>query len=304
MRFDKFDLNLLVALDALLNERNVTRASERLHISQSGASAALSRLREHFADELLVPVGRTLVLTPLAQSLVQPVHEALLHVRSVLTQQPQFDPATAERRFTVCASDYGTTILLGHVVQRLASLAPHMAIDIRRPPKDVMQSFEKGGVDLLLLPLQYVENLPHPSEPLFEDDHVGVVWSGHTSIKDDFSLEQYMEQGHVVVRFGDERSVSFEEWFLPRYGQQRRIACSVDNFSTVPLLLIGTQRVATLHKRMAQYFARDLPLRLVPLPFSMPSLVEAMSWPRHLENDPAHKWLREQLHFCVSLLSY
>lgn len=303
MRFDRFDLNLLVALDVLLNERNVTRASQRLHISQSGASAALSRLREHFADDLLVPVGRKLVLTPLAQNLVEPVHEALLQVRAAITRRPDFDPATVERRFVVCASDYGTTVLLGPVVRRLAGLAPHMSIDIRSPPKDLVQAFERGSVDLLLLPQQYLEDLPHPSAALFEDDHVCVVWSDHASIKDSLSLEQYMEQGHAVVRFGDERSVSFEEWFLPRYGQQRRIECSVDNFSTLPLLVIGTQRVATLHKRMAKHFARDLPLRLVDLPFEMPALVEAMSWPRHLENDAAHKWLREQVSICAAELS-
>jgi len=302
MRLDRFDLNLLVVLDALLEECNVTRASQRLHISQSGASAALSRLREHFGDELLVPVGRQLVLTPLAQSLVAPVRESLLQVRAAIARTPGFDPLTAERRFVVCASDYVTTVLLSQVVQQMAPLAPHVSLDIRSPPKDVAQAFERGTIDLLLMPQQYVEGLRHPQAPLFQDGHVCLVWSGHASVSDHLTLDHYMALGHVAVRFGDERSVSFEEWFLPRYGRQRRIECSVDNFSTLPLLVLGTQRVATLHRRLARYFQRTLPLRMVDMPFEMPNLQEAMAWPRHLAHDPAHHWLREQVRTCAQAL--
>ena len=120
MRLDRFDLNLLVVLDALLEERNVTKASERLHIGQSAASGALGRLRDYFGDELLVPVGRKLTLTPLAQSLVEPVRDTLLRARATIARKPGFDPATAERRFSICASDYVTTVLLAAVVCRLA----------------------------------------------------------------------------------------------------------------------------------------------------------------------------------------
>ncbi len=103
MRLDRFDLNLLVVLDALLEERNVTRASKRLHIGQSAASAALARLREYFGDELMVPVGRGLMPTPLAQSLAEPVRDTLLRARATIARKPAFDPASAERRFMVCA---------------------------------------------------------------------------------------------------------------------------------------------------------------------------------------------------------
>jgi DNA-binding transcriptional LysR family regulator len=299
MRLERFDLNLLAVLDVLLEERNVTRASERLNISQSGASAALNRLREYFGDELLVLVGRQLTLTPLAQTLVGPVRESLLKVRAAIALRPGFDPATAERRFVVCASDYVTTVVLAHVVQRIAPLAPHLALDIRSPPKDVFQAFERGTIDLLVMPQPYVDSLPHPQMPLFEDTHVCLFWSGHETISDSLTLEQYMDQGHVAVRFGDERSVSFEEWFLPRYGRQRRVECSVDNFSTMPLLVLGTQRLLTVHRRLARHFARALPLRMVELPFDMPPLIEMLAWPRHLENDPAHRWLREQVQACA-----
>lgn len=295
MRLDRFDLNLLVVLDALLEERNVTKASRRLHIGQSGASAALSRLREYFGDELLVPVGRQLMLTPLAQSLVAPVRDALLQARAALARRPGFDPALTERNFLVCASDYVTTVLLAQVVRRLAALAPALTLDVRSPPRDVVEVFDRGAIDLLVMPKQYAERLPHPQAPLFEDTQVCLVWADHPALGDTLSFEQYLQFGHVAVRFGDERSVSFEEWFLPRYGRQRRVECSVDNFSTLPLLVIGTSRIVTLHRRLARHFAGSLPLRLLEPPFAMPPLVETMAWPRHLQNDPAHLWLREQV---------
>ncbi len=295
MRLDRFDLNLLVVLDALLEERNVTRASERLHVGQSAASGALARLREYFGDELLVPVGRRLALTPLAQSLVEPVRDTLLRARATLALKPGFDPLTAERRFAVCASDYVVTVMLAQAVQRLAAQAPGVALDLRSPPQDVVGSFERGHIDLMVMPEQYASRLDHPQQPLFNDTQVCMVWTEHAMIQDRLTMDTYMDMGHVAVRLGNERSVSFEEWFLPRTGRQRRIGCSVDNFAALPQLVIGTQRVATLHRRLAEHFARHHALRLLEAPFDMPALTEVMVWPRHLQHDPAHVWLRQQL---------
>ena len=306
MRLDRFDLNLLVVLDALLEERNVTKASQRLHIGQSAASAALARLREYFGDELLVPVGRQLRLTPLAETLVAPVRDTLLRARATIARKPGFDPATAERRFAVCASDYVTTVMLADAIQRVARLAPGVAIDVRSPPTSVLEVFDRGGIDLLVMPEQYVARLDHPQQRLFEDTQVCMVWSGNTEVAPagaGFTFEAYMAAGHAAVRFGDERSVAFEEWFLPRYGKQRRVESSVDNFATLPLLVVGTQRVATLHRRLAAHFARYLPLRVVEAPFDMPALVEMMAWPRYLDHDPAHVWLRQTLVACAAALT-
>ncbi len=300
MRLDRFDLNLLVVLDVLLEERNVTKASERLHIGQSAASGALARLREYFGDELLVPVGRKLMLTPLAESLVEPVRDTLLRARATLARKPGFDPAVAERRFAVCASDYVTTVVLAEAVRRIAALAPGVALDVRSPPKDVLESFERGSVDLLVMPEQYAARMQHPQLRLFEDTQVCLVWAGNTQVGDTLSFEQYMALGHVAVRFGDERSITFEEWFLPRHGKQRRVESSVDNFSTVPLLVVGTNRIATVHRRLAEHFARHLPLRVLDAPFDMPALVEVMAWPRYLDRDPAHVWVRGVVEGCAA----
>ena len=295
MRLDRFDLNLLVVLDVLLEERNVTRASARLHIGQSAASGALARLRDYFGDELLVPVGRQLRLTPLAESLVAPVRDTLLRARATIARKPQFDPASAERRFLVCASDYVTTVALADAVARMAALAPKVSVDIRAHSRNVAEVFERGGIDLLVMPRQYIEPIDHPSQMWFRDDQVCVVWNGSEAARTGLDFDRYLALGHVAVRFGDERSLTFEEWFLPRYGKQRRVEASVDNFSTLPLLVVGTQRVATLHRRLAVHFSKHLPLTLIEPPFEMPAVEETMCWPRYQDQDPAHRWFRSVL---------
>lgn len=295
MRLDRFDLNLLIALEALLEERNVTRAAARMHVGQSAASAALGRLRDHFGDELLMPVGRRLVLSPLAQTLVQPVRDTLRQARETLAYRTGFDPAQAQCRFRVGASDYVTTVLLAGLMQTLAVEAPGVVLDIRNPPASLESAMEQAMVDLLVMPQQYARPLPFPQEALFEDEHACLLWSGHLLADQPMRFEDYVGLGHVAVRFGDARSMTFEDWFLPRYGQQRRIEATVDNFSTLGYLVVGTQRVATLHWRMAVHFAQHLPVVVRDVPVDMPRVVETMVWPHHLDQDPAHGWLRRRI---------
>jgi DNA-binding transcriptional LysR family regulator len=295
MRLDRFDLNLLVALDALLQERNVTKASKRIHIGQSAASAALARLREYFQDELLVPVGRQLMLTPLAESLIVPVHETLQQAKATLARRPNFDASTAKRRFTVYASDYVTTVALAKAVQQIAVLAPNITIDIRTPGKETFEQFDRGDIDLLILPKPYMSRLNHIHQAWFQDEQVCMVWQGNTDIGDSLSKEQYIAASHVAIHFNDERTSMFKEWFLPAFAAQRRVEATVDTFSTLPLMIIGTQRIVAMHRRHAEHFAKYLPLRIVDAEFEMPSIVEMLCWPRHLEHDPAHQWLRDML---------
>ena len=303
MRLDRFDLNLLVTLDVLLEECNVTQSATRLHIEQSSCSAALARMRDYFGDDLLVPVGRQLVRTPLADSLVAPVREVLGLARAALARRPGFDPASADRRFVVCASDYAITVFLAAVARRVSSLAPGLRLDIRNPGRDVFEQLQRGEVDLLFMPELYLGASQAPRLELFRDTHVCLVCKDNARVgAQALTLEQYHTLGHLAVRFGDEDSLAFEEWFLPRHGQQRRIEMTVHSFSMLPLLLPGTDRIATLHRRQAVQFARQHPVRLVDMPFDMPPLVEAMAWPPHRMHDPAHQWLRQLVQHQVAAL--
>ena len=295
MRLDRFDLNLLVVLDALLEERNVTRASERLHIGQSAASAALRRLRDFFGDELLVPSGRRFELTPLAQGLIGPVRDTLLRARAAISLRPSFEPQTEMRRFTISASDYTISVFMGAAATEIASLAPGIRLDFTRPPVDLHEAFESGNVDLMIMPEQYAAQFDHPQQAVLRDDHACLV-CGQSPLADrSLTMDDYLDVGHVAVRLGDEASLAFEEWFLPRFGRQRRVECSVDFFSAIPDLLINTNRIATMHRRFAETLAKRFPLRLLEAPFEMNELVEVMVWPRYQDHDLAHTWLRTQI---------
>ncbi len=171
-----FDLNLLVALDALLTERNVTRAGNRLNLSQSAMSGALARLRHYFHDELLVPVGRQMALTPVAEELVEPVRDILLRIRGTLGSKPQFHPQTATRHISLAVSDYVAEILMADVLRRARREAPHITFELRGVGRRATEDLESGELDFLISPEGYV-SAAHPTDVLFEDTYTCVVWA-------------------------------------------------------------------------------------------------------------------------------
>jgi LysR family transcriptional regulator, nod-box dependent transcriptional activator len=294
MRLGHFDMNLLVALDALLDTRSVTRASERLHIGASATSSALGRLREYFDDDLLTQVGRRMELTPLGRSLAQPVREILLHVQSTVLTRLEFDPAQTRRSFVIRASDYLTTVLLVDVVQRLQREAPGITLHIANMADDVPERLDRGEVDLVIYPKISV-NPNHPAQVLFEESHCCMVWTGNPLVGDAISLEQFQTLGHVAATFGESRQDTFDSVVMASRGIKRSIEVTTTNFNTVPQLLIGTTRVATVHQRLAQIYSRYLPLRQLPMPVQLPPMVEMMQWHAINNSDPAHTWLRQVL---------
>ncbi len=292
MRLGDFDMNLLVVLDALLGAKSVVRASERLHIGASATSSALSRLREHFEDELLIQVGRRMELTPLAESLVEPVRDILLSVQSTVILRPEFVPENAKRDFVIRTSDYLTAVLLTKVVQRLQREAPGIKVHIANMSDDVGMQLERGEVDLVIYPASFSDRR-YPSDVLFEDTFTCVAWAGNDEIGESIDLDQYLKLGHVAATFGDSRSPGFEGVALAECGLTRFVEVSTTNFNTLPLLVVGTTRIATIQTRLAQFFSRLLPLRLLPVPLELPVLTEVMQWHSIKEQDPAHTWLRK-----------
>ena len=294
MKFGHFDLNLLVALDALLDTRSVSRASERLHIGASATSSALGRLRDYFEDPLLMQIGRKMELTPLGRSLVQPVREILLNVQSTVVARLEFDPSQARRDFVILASDYLTTVLLVDVVQRLQREAPGITLHIANMTDDVSERLERAEVDFVIYPSVSVSP-GHPSQQLFEETFSCVVWQGNTQIGETFDVEQYQQAAHIAARFGDSRRATFEDFMMANLGVSRRIEVTTNNFNTLPQLVVGTTRVATVHTRLADIYSRYLPLRVLPLPLELPPLIEVMQWHAVNNNDPAHLWMRRVL---------
>lgn len=294
MRFQHLDLNLLVALDVLLEEQNITRAAARLHMTQSAASGVLGRLRAYFDDDLLVQVGRKMLPTPLARELALPVREVLMKIQSSITAKPVFDPATSKRHFRLFTSDYVISVLFASVIRRLAGSAPHVTLEVLALNETSFEALARGEVDLMVIPDRYLVD-DYPAEQVFEEEQVCVVWADNTQVGDSLTLEDYLELGHISVGFGRNRLLSIEDWFMSQYGCNRRIEVITHDFNTLPQLVVGTQRIATMHRRLAELYARAFPLRILPTPVPLPTVREFMMWHRSMDRDPTLRWLREQI---------
>jgi len=296
VRYKRLDLNLLVALDALLTEGNISRAAERVHLSQPAMSNALARLREYFADELLVAHGRQMRLTPRAQSMQQPVREILMRVDSDVVAPTVFDPASSRRVFSMLVSDFTTTVFMPQLLQALYAQAPGVQLFLRPQASSPQQLLEGGDADFLIIPVQYVSSL-HPCMPLFEDDYVVVGWTGNTVVGKILSREQYLQAGHVVSSFGSQGQRQLpvlEGWFLERDGISRRVEVTAPSLAALPGLVVGTNRLATVHRRIALQAQTYLPIRIWPSPIRIPKLVQMLQWNKLREADPGLRWLRDQ----------
>lgn len=294
MRQPRIDLNLLIALDTLLAERNVTRAAERMHMTQSAMSGVLARLREHFGDPLLVPVGRSMRLTPRADSLIEPVREIVLRVESTLGTHHEFEAATAQRHFVLIASDYVTQVLLADVLRCIAHVAPGLTFDVRPSSSQMARELDQGRADFLVTPAHLV--LPdHPHAMLFEDTYHVIACQQHPGLTTGVTLEQYRSLGHVVYQNELGANPWFEQWYANQHGDSRRIEVISHGFLPIPRFLLGTLRIATIQSRLAMQFGQSMPIGMHEPPMETPRLTEVLQWHRYRDEDPGARWLRQQI---------
>lgn len=294
MRFERLDLNLLVALDALLSERSVSLAAERLCLSQSAASSALARLRQYFDDELMVLNGRQMTLTLRAERLREPVRAALDQIRRTITKPPAFDPMICDRQVRIMASDYVTDVLLSLVLRDLADTAPNMRIDILPLQDSPQEAVERQQADLLIS-LEYALSPEHPTRFLFEDDHVIIASDKNPLAQDEITLERYLECGHVVARFGKNRVPAFEDSYARRMKQPRRVEVVAPSFLVLGALVAETNRIATVHRRLAERLVKSEALVIRDLPFAVPPIREAVQWHGSNSNDAALAWVIQKI---------
>ncbi len=292
MRLDHFDLNLLIAFDVLIEERSVTRAAERLNLTQSAMSAALKRLRESFADEILVQHGKRMVPTAAALSLAPDVSAALLNMRAILASGMRFDPASSQRKFRIVGSDYITTVLLGPVLRMLHKEAPQIRIEITLPRSDILELLDDGEIDLLISPEQFLSP-DHPRELLFEERHVVVGCSTNPAMQRPLDVETYFASGHVATSVS--RDGTFIDNYLRGQGEQRRVDVICAAFSQVPWILPGTTRLALMHERLARELAPQLGLLIQEPPFPLPVMREMMQFHSARKMDRGLSWLCERL---------
>lgn len=291
MRFDGLDLNLLVALDAILAEGTITAAAGRLNLSQSAMSSALGRLRAYFEDDLFVQAGRRTVPTSLAIELREPVRDILMRLRSAVTRREAFDPQCSTRQVSIACSDYFCRVALARALNRLEALAPRMTVEVRPIGDGAFEQMRRGELDMIFAPKSSV-NRPLPQLDLYDDDFVAVAWSGHPTIRDRLTLDDFLACGHVVSRFGPEMRDGHDQQMLDALGLSRRVEVSVPEFERLPLFIVGTRRIGLLPRLMAGRLSRHMPLRVLDLPFACPRITVTMHWCAHHGDDATHTWLR------------
>lgn len=293
MRFKGLDLNLLVALDVLLTEKNVSRAADKLCLSQSATSGALARLRDYFRDDLLVQVGRKMVLTPRGQTLAAKVRASLMQIDGSIIQPPQFDPVTAERTIRIIASDYVVIAELAAAVREIHRQAPSLTVIIDPPGEEPAEELARGEADLMAMPEVYIA-ADHPSEPYFSDEYVVLAWEGNDKLGDTITRDQFFESRHVTMRFANHMP-SFETWFMKYSGEERNVAAVAGSFTALPFLLEGTENIALIQGKLAHVFAERLPLKILPSPVDIPPLVEHLQWHTFSQDDECLTWVRQQI---------
>ncbi len=292
MRYQRLDLNLLTALRALLTERNVTRAGEQLHVSQSAMSGMLARLREFFDDPLIVPVGRRMELTPLAETLVVKVSDLMLRLDATLATRPDFDPAASRRQFSIVASDYLAQVLMADVLREVHHEAPGVRVQFCQPSSTAAVDLENGEVDFVINPARFVTP-NQASTVLFEDSYQLVVDPAHSPLRDGVDLAQFRALNLVTME--NNGLPQFESWFVGEHGELPHCQITVNNFGLLPQMVLGTARAAVLHTRMAVQVRKAWPLRLVRLDFDAPRLVETLQWHSYRDLDPGSQWLRGKI---------
>jgi DNA-binding transcriptional LysR family regulator len=291
-KLSALDLNLLVVLGALLEERHVTRAAGRVGLSQSATSHALARLRELYGDPLLVRSGRRLDLTPRAVELLPQLSRGLAELGGTLTGARAFDPLTARRSFEVGMADYGQALLLPPLLRTLNTHAPNIDLAINAFPSAV-ERLDDGSMHLaVLVGASFPKGLS--SHKLFDDGFTCMVRKGHPEVRGNrLSLARYLSQSHVLVSpTGQAGSIVDSE--LERRGFTRRIALRVSSFLIAPQVVSESDLVSTGPSRLLRALAARYPIRLFQPPLRLPRFEQHLVWHSRLDHDPAHDWLRRQ----------
>jgi DNA-binding transcriptional LysR family regulator len=292
-----FDLNLLVAFDLLLEERNVSRAAERMFVTQSAMSHTLQRLRQQLDDPLLVKTPAGMKPTERALSLVEPVKSILRDIKRLIHAPEVFDPLESSRRFVIAATDYMDLLVLPRLIERITLIAPGVDIQVKRTELPFPEAeLEHGdldvvlGFDTILKPAAYLNKAK-----LFDDRMTCVVARKDPVGKmKALTLEEYVSRKHMLISRTGTRVGLIDEWLAER-GLARRIALIVPHFLSAPFIVEKTDMILSLPERIANEFIELAPLRILPVPIELPAYDLVMVWHPLREPDPAHRWLRDQI---------
>ncbi len=302
MNIGRVDLNLLVYLDALLRERNVTRAAAQLGMSQPAMSNGLRRLRDLFDDPLLVRTSDGMTPTERAEELKPVVRELLSTIDKALQPRTDFDAKSAKRVFRIMASDYAESTLMPRILLKLRETAPGITLDIMTPSDVSFQDVEQGKVDMAINRFDALPQSFH-QKVIWQDDFSCLI-GAESPLLQDFTLDSYLQAQHVwVSKTGmgvgvgvnpdDVQRLGWVDEALNRLGKKRRITMFTRHYQAAMLLAEQTDLIVTLPSKAAVLQRNNPRVVVKPPPFEIPPIDLKMAWSPLLHNDPAHRWMRQ-----------
>jgi DNA-binding transcriptional LysR family regulator len=293
MSWNAFDLNLLVVFNAVAQEKNFTRAGQRLGMSQPAVSHALARLRYALKDELFVRTPEGMQPTPRAERMAGPVRAALRELQ-VTVEPDEFDASQTSRSYTIAANNYAARAVIPALARRMAKLAPSTVLEVRPiGALHLLDQLDAGGVDLALTTL--IEGGDRfKCVGLLDDEYVAILSSDNpVAAEPELSIEAFAALPHIAITSsGDD--THFIDDALADHGLARLVSAKVPLHSLI-LMLIGSEALAVMPRRVAADLVAICPLTMRPLPFPSPRVSLSMIWHRRLDNHPAHRWLRGTL---------
>jgi DNA-binding transcriptional LysR family regulator len=297
VKWGAIDLNLLLVFDAMMQERNVTRAGQRLGLSQPAMSHALIRLRHMLKDDVFVRSPKGMLPTPRAEEIALPLRQALDGLQHSL-EPTAFNPSAAKRTFRIGADNYAAIVLVAPVATRIAKAAPKVTLDFSPSGTlDVLDLLDRGQLDLAIG--SFVESGERFSRrQLVQDKFVAVLRKNHKAAKArEMTMEKFAELSHLEIS-SVHHATNFIDDAMSRKTLARRIALRAP-FLSAARILAASDLVSVLPQRIAQELIRYRPLVIRELPHSSPSIETAMIWPRWLDSQPAHRWLRQNVEFAT-----
>lgn len=304
MNISKVDLNLLVYLDTLLRECNVTRAANQLNITQPAMSNGLKRLRALLNDPILVRTSDGMVPTERAKELQPVIRGVLLTLEETLQPNRDFEPASSNRVFRIMASDYAASTLAPMLLSRLQAQAPDTTLDIVTPSDVTFHDVENGKVDMAI---NRFDNLPQSfhQKRIWKDSFSCVV-NANNPVLENYSLDAYLKARHIWVSktgFGvgvgmdpaDVQKLGWVDEALAHFGKHRNIASFTRNYHVAIHLAKAQHLIATLPTKVAKIYESDHELKIVEPPFPIPPFELDMIWSPLLHRDASHIWLRQQI---------
>lgn len=298
VHLSQMDLNSLLALQALLEERHITRAAERCALSQSAMSRVLARLREALGDDLIVRTGREYERTSRGERLLHELNDVLPRLEALVRGQ-DFDPLTAEERFRVTTTDHAAVVIIPGVMRQLRTHAPGIQLEVSAWDDLGYDHVEAGGADLAL----GVGSAPTPPpslkvEALYEEEFVCLVDAANPFEGDRFSLSEYLDCPHAAVStaYGQQTMIDRP---LVDLAMKRRIVFWSPYFVASVLAIVGTDVVLTIPKRLATALSGLVSVRQVAPPKEIAGFTYSMAWHPRVSGDPAHAWFREQVRIAV-----